>query len=509
MTGPSAPLVVIALDTGDHEMTGRWIAEGRLPAIAGLRRRGVWARTGGPETVCEYGMALSLFSGVSRRDHGYYYFRQLRAGTYDLETLRPPEIPPFWAHLAASGERVLVVDVPEIRPVRGLPGLQLADWATHHGSIHEPEAEPPELLERARSVFGPRIVTWGEGGDQDPARDRDVHARLLERVRRKGALCRHLLDDGPFDLVVIGFSETDLASHQFWRYRPEAAGSAPDDPLRHGIRDVYEAVDAEVGSLLAKLPGANVVILSLFGTQDQYPTSTLIESFLGQLGYHVPAARGEGGRRGLRPLELARRLAPESLRRRIANRLPAGIQEEILARKLRSETDWGRTTAFAVPSLFTSFVRVNLREREPRGSVSPGAEYDALLDRLEADLGRLRDADTGEPVIESVSRSTELFGTGPPEVLPDLFVEWKPGPRMISRVRHPGGTFHQPRPEFCPDSQERLYGFVTAAGPSIPAAGDVGQIDLLDLAPTFLSLLDRTAPPSMRGRDYFSSSTTS
>jgi predicted AlkP superfamily phosphohydrolase/phosphomutase len=414
-------------------------------------------------------------------------------------------VPPFWAGLRTTGERVLVVDVPDVRPVRGLPGLQLSDWATHHGSVNAPEAEPPELLDRVRSVFGPRIVIHGKP-ERTTEEDRDILARALDKVRRKGALCRSLLDDGPFDLIVIAFSETDLASHQFWRYRSERGGSGAAPDLQSAIRDVYEAIDAEIGRFLEELPEGNAFVLSLYGIQDQYPTSTLIESFLERLGYHVPAdgggdGQGSGGA-GLRSrgLGLARAVLPEAVRRRISRWLPAAAQEELLARKLEHGTDWSRTTAFAIPSLYTSFVRVNLAGREPNGIVGRGAEYAALLDRLEADLGKLTDADTGEPAIARVARTTELFGCEPHDALPDLFVEWTAGPRLMTRVLHPRAELHQHRPSYCPDSQEKLYGFVTGAGPAVPPGGDVGQIDLLDLAPTFLSLLQRPAPPEMRGR---------
>ena len=70
------------------------------------------------------------------------------------------------------------------------------------------------------------------------------------------------------------------------------------------------------------------------------------------------------------------------MRARISRRLPTRIQERLLADRFRADTDWQKTTAFAITALFTSFIRVNLRGREPRGVVAAGAEYNAVLDRL-------------------------------------------------------------------------------------------------------------------------------
>lgn len=500
------PLVILAMDTGDPDAIERWAGEGHLPTIRSLQERGAWGRTAGPQMICEYGVGLTLFSGVSRADHGYYYFRQLAPHSYALETVRPPveAAPPFWSRPGADGARVLVVDVPDFRPVPGLAGLQLANWATHHGSKHSPEAEPPDLLDDVRCIFGPRMVIHSEHNVTSAEGGR-LRTGLLERVRRKGALCRELLGRGPFDLIVIFFSDTDAASHAFWSHRPEVAGV--EAPFANAIRDVYAAIDAEMGSLLELLPvESNVCALSLYGIQDEYPTSTLIEAFLQQLGYHAGGANGGGAGNGeaggarVDPVGLARRLLPESLRQAISTRLPERFQERILADRLRSSTDWSRTTAFAIPSLFTSFVRINLRGREPRGIVAPGEEYDTILDRLAGDLALLVDESTGGPAVRRTARATDLFGGGPPASLPDLFVEWEPGPRMLTTVIHPRATLHQSRPAYCPDSQEKLTGFVAAAGPSIARSGAVGEIDLLDLAPTFLSLLGRPAPASMGGR---------
>ena len=97
----SPPLIVLGLDAGDPNFIQRWAEEGYLPTISKVMKRGCWARTTGPELISEHGTWVSLFSGISRSQHGYYYLRQLKPGSYDLHTVAGLDIhvPPFWSHL--------------------------------------------------------------------------------------------------------------------------------------------------------------------------------------------------------------------------------------------------------------------------------------------------------------------------------------------------------------------------------------------------------------------------
>lgn len=503
----SAPLVLLAMDTGDAGLIADWVAEGRLPTIGRLMERGCWGTTGGPETICEYGFGLTLFSGISRRDHGYYYFRQLEPGGYDIARVRPPidRAPPFWNALRGTERKALVVDVPDLRPIPGVPGLQLSDWATHHGSIYEPESEPPELVEDVRKRYGPRMKIHSDP-DSTPAQVLAGLEKLLARTAMKGELARDLLGRESFDLAAIFFSETDAASHYLWDYHTGV--KRDEDPqrgprLRDGLREAYESVDREMGAIVEQLsPDATVFVLSLYGYQDEYPAWGLIQSFLDELGYRVPRgpARVAGESRRLDPVAIARRIVPQRMREAISRRLLAGAQEKLLSSALRDGTDWERTVAFAVPSLYTSFVRVNLEGREPRGAVASGREYNDVLTRIEADLFQLVDPETNAAAVRAVSRAVDLFGGDPPERLPDLFVEWEPQPRLVTAVEHPRARITQSMPPYCPSGQEKLSGFFAAAGPGIGGRGALGEVDLLDLAPTFLALLGLSPTQEMSGR---------
>ncbi len=498
----TSPLVILGLDTGDFDCIRRWAQEGYLPTIASIMERGCWAKTTGPETVCEYGMGLTLFSGISRKDHGYYYFRQLKPETYKLQKVAPIHVkaPPFWSHLREGNKKVLIVDVPDIAPVRGLAGLQLSNWAMHH-SFSPPAAEPAELLEEVRRVFGPRMIIPVKP-KSTLQEDRHVYRCLLKRIEKKGELCRHLLSRDSFDLTVAFFSETDPASHYFWKYRCEAQNlenSGNKGELSNAIRNIYQAIDREMGLLLKQLPEeTNVVVCSLYGIQDEYPTSTLIESFLRQLGYQASPEKINAAKSSF--LERIRKLIPETWRFALSRHLPATVQERLLTDTLEQGTDWSKTIAFAIPSLFTSFVRVNLQGREPQGIVKPGEEYEKVLEQLEKDLKLLVDPQTGKPAVKRIARTTQLFHCDPPVSLPDLFVEWEPGPRFLDRVIHPKTVLVQKKPQYCPINQEKLSGFFAACGPSIPNHGDIGGVSLLDLAPTFLALMDEVNLESLSGK---------
>ncbi|MBW4495132.1 MAG: alkaline phosphatase family protein [Oscillatoria princeps RMCB-10] len=497
------PLIILGFDVGDLDSIQRWAKEGYLPAIASIMEKGCWGQTAGSELVCAYSVWASMFSGVSRNQHGYYYFRQLKPGTYDLQTVSETDakIRPFWSYLQGTDKKVAVIDAPDAHPMAGLKGIQLADWASHN-SPFPAAAEPEGLLEEVRRVFGPQMVVE-ETLNFDLAEDRQIYRLLLERMEKKGALCRHLLSRDSYDVIVIIFSESHIANHQFWRHRPEALlpNQTPEAPdLKDAIRDVLAALDREMGLILSQLPEeANVFILSETGMENQYPTTGLIEAFCRQLGYQ--AAPEPSGKKSLSVMDLVRKVLPEPVRVAISQRLLSREKREgLLADKFRNSTNWQKTKAFSIPSFYPSFVRVNLKGREPQGIVEPGAEYLGLLDQLEADLMQLKDPETGEPVVRRVERICDLFGGEPPAVLPDLFVQWKPATRFMERVIHPKAELRQQKPEFYRDSDHSHNGFIAAAGPSIQGRGAIGDVSLLDLAPTFLSLMGEPIPDRLKGK---------
>ena len=502
----AGPVVLLGFDAADPDLVEQWAREGKLPTMARLMARGTWARTGGEELLFEHAVWSTTLSGVSTARHGFHFFWQPVPGTYGLELKRGRDlgVTPFWTHLSGTGRSVLVLDPPDTDPVRGLPGLQVSEWATHS---HYPPltlaAEPATAVGEVRRAFGPREQI-GEKIGASMAEDRAIVDRLVARAARKGACVRALLEKGSYDLVVAVFAEAHTGGHQAWEYRRGAKGDGPraDQGMNDALLRLYRAVDDEIGRIVDALPPtATVFVTSSVGMYSQYPTEELLESFCRRLGYQatpMPAAsNAPAPRRSI--TSVLRGLVPERARNLVSRFLPFHVQARLLSEKFAASTDWSRTTAYAPPGYYTGCIRVNLRGREPNGIVSPGAEYDAVLARLEEDLRALRHPETGAPVIERTVRTREVFGGEVHPALPDLIVFWAEHDRPLLRVHHPRVELTQSPHAFHRGSHHTTEGMLVAAGPTVREQGRVTDVSPLALAPTLLTLLDVAPPSGMTG----------
>ncbi len=226
----------------------------------------------------------------------------------------------------------------------------------------------------------------------------------------------------------------------------------------------------------------NVCIVSSVGMEDDFPNAWLGEVLCRKLGYQAPPVRGSNS---FSPINIARSLLPELVRIALSERMSREQRERLLSDQLRHGTDWSRATAFSLPVSYTSFIRVNLKGREPQGVVERGKEYYKLLDEIERELHKLVDPVTESPAVHSVGRTAELFGYGPHTNLPGIFVECRPG-KFMERVRDPDAEIIQKKPEFIWRSDHSSHGFLAMSGPYVTKLGKIADVNVLDIAPTFL-----------------------
>lgn len=491
--GKATPLLIISVDGIQEKWLMDWINEGYLPTLATFIQTGSHGKIKGKDQFTEHGAELSLFSGLPRAEHGYYHFRKLQKERYEIQPANPhlTNAKPFWADLPKS-KKMAILDLTEVPLLKGANGIQLTNWLNHQSiTPHLPPATiPTNLLDEVRNIYGERAKTSEYQKNTTKEKDRKDYHIFLRQIKRKGKLISTLLQKDKFDLVVTSFYELHQASHRLWDYNPDKY-SGKDD-MKDCIKNLYIAIDKEIKAILDVLPtSTNVFITSTISMKSQYPTGELVDEFCKKLGYQKEFSNHSIARFSSKKLNIIRKLIPEPIRFKLSQRLGSVTQERLLSDNLKNTTDWANTVAFSQPTLYTGMIRINLKGRNPQGTINQGKEYVTLINKIKADLEQLINPVTGQKAVESITIPYEIYNQTIPQELPDLLVEWKENDLFIEKVEHPKATINQRKPDYYRNSWHYFEGFWAARGPDIRKDQEPKVKGVLDFALWFKTLASK------------------
>jgi predicted AlkP superfamily phosphohydrolase/phosphomutase len=496
-------MMLIGLDAADSRLVEKWCDEGILPALSFLRAKGVWISLSHDRPMPSASIWPSISSGTYPGQHGIYNGLQLVRGKQELGLVQPDECgqPPFWRTLDENGKVAIIIDVPFDYALRDFGGMQILDWGSYERH-YRPHSLPDEMLTEISKRFG--AYPFG----QEMSRNAPSSARHFSRVRAellagtavKGNAIRWLMSRRSWDFLMVVFSETHPAGHYFWGFHArgnrESVSSAVAE-FATTIKDVYRAADAEIGKIIESLDAKTaLVVLSGQGMGPNTAKWHLLPRMLSELG--LLAGKKESKNGGGRLARL-RESIPLSWRRSVSRRLPAALRDRLRLQWAHAGIDWARTRAFHLPTDLLGYVRVNLKGREPRGVVEPGAEYHEVCDRISDALVKLTDPQTGMPAVCEVYRTDQLYPGPQRHRLPDLIVSWQDehesgdGPArgidgMQSGAPDPRSGNHRPE------------GFAIFYGPGTRSCG-ASPAHIVDIAPTVLGYFGLKPPRGIDGRD--------
>jgi predicted AlkP superfamily phosphohydrolase/phosphomutase len=507
----SAPkkVLMIGLDAAEFTLVDRWMNEGALPNLARLRDRGAHGRLKSTAEWLAGSPWPSFYTSTTPDRHGMYHYLIWRPE--QMMHTRPAAewmpLKPFWRDLARAGRRVVALDVPLVYPPEEFPGLEISGWATYE-LIHPPASHPKDLLGGMEREFGrPRLET--ESTQLLSAEKLlEVRDQCVQNSVSVGKAAAALMTREPWDLFIACFSGMHRGGHGLWDESNLAGKPTPAQAaeLSDALKAVYAATDAEVGRLVeAAGPDATVIVFSLHGMGANVSRSDVMREMLAR----VLAGPHADGRPAVRPRlsDRLRALVPLSWRAKVKRRLPLSVQDRLTSFWRSGGIDWKQTQAFAPFSDLDGYVRVNLRGRESEGIVEPGEEARTLIDRIAEGLLSFVDADTGERVVGTTVRATDLYPDTETifRTIPDLMVGWAPSPaakhrRIVSPIF---GAIDWPMPGRHPQGRSgnhRPTGFMIAAGNGIAPGTMVQGAHILDLAPTVYALMSLSVPEHMQGR---------
>ena len=155
--------------------------------------------------------------------------------------------------------------------------------------------------------------------------------------------------------------------------------------------------------------------------------------------------------------------------------LPDALRHRLAQRVDTAAVDWPRTRAYCLPTDLEGHIRINLRGREPQGSVAPGPEYQRVCDELAAALEALTQPETGRRAVRAVLRTDDLY-PGPETRLPSRPHRALGRRGAVHRARIPGRRNRDRAVARRTPRHARAPGILIRAGRGAEGLGRVGHI---------------------------------
>lgn len=406
-------IAVLQFDAASARLLERLGGEDRLPNLEALRARGRRIELEGPAEHFPASAYQDLYRGVEVGEHGLFYPFQWSASRQAVRLAAEfGAPPPVWQRLADAGRGTLAIDPYECHPPARSEGVLVSGWGMRERVVLERWSRPAGRDRALRRRHGRPPDVTEVFGAQRAAELRRLRERFLAAPARVADAALELLAERRFDLVWLTFAAPHLAGHRLW-----------DDPDCLG--DLYAEVDAQLGRVLAALPGdADTIVCSVLGMDVNTSRADLLPEMLARVLGDAPASDGGGADSDSGGMWRLRAALSGRLRGAVAAALPDRVALELTSRLELRGVDWSATRAFAHPADNQGYVRLNLAGRERDGIVDP-AEAEELCATIAAGLADFRDPD-GQPAVASVDRvAGDREGAGA-DRLPDLVVRWRP-----------------------------------------------------------------------------------
>lgn len=439
-------------------------------------------------------MWATILTGRTPGSHGVFdYWQRSRDGSFfetrgsDIHGLR------IWDVFAKNAVQSGFINVPMTYPPPHSGGFFLSgqDAPGAHPSI----AFPRSLYSDITRLFGRYHHKDMFPGGQDKL----TYGRLLpNEVRWQTDLFEWLLRRNDWRFLMLYSSGTAFAQHYFWKEMEQG-----DEPVSDVVEQTYRAYDEMLGRVIAALdPDDTIFLMSECGA-GPITSGVHLNNWLCREGFLRYRSKKESQSWRAKFLAGCRTAAQRYLPKKLfyfANSLPvkSWIQGAIAADGI----DWSRTHAYH-RGKGEGNIYLNVAGRDRTGAL-PRSDYERVRTDIIERLRTLTDPSTGEPAAAAIHRREELYAGEYIASAPDLIVEWNgfrymPSESVSSR-REVFGDRTREYMKWPTSGSHRPEGILIISGKNVRPAALSRPVNLVDLAPTWLALLNCPLSNSMQGQ---------
>ncbi|NLG27439.1 MAG: phosphodiesterase [Chloroflexi bacterium] len=461
-------VLVIGLDcAGPQLVFDQW--RDQLPNMHHLMERGIYGDLVSSTPAITVPAWSSMLTSRDPGSLGIYGFRNRADYSYSklsIATGSAVKEKRVWDLLGEAGKQVIVQGVPQTYPVSPVNGCLVSCFLTP--SVQNQFTYPAELRQEIDRALDGRPYEFDVKDFRTENKD-----WLLQQIYAMNdiqfTVSRYLLDNKPWDFAMFVDMGVDRIHHGMWKYHDTTHPKhEPGNRYQFAIRDYYQHIDRQIGSLLQRIPDDTLVLtVSDHGVKGMMG-GLCVNEWLRREGLLVLSEEPSGN--GLLPFSSAK-------------------------------VDWSRTRVWGEGGYYAR-IFMNVRDREPQGVIDP-EQYEGERDALAARIEALPGPD-GSPLGTRVFKPQSIYQTVN-GIAPDLIVYWgNLAWRSVGSLGHPDiYTFENDTgPD---DANHAENGMFIVSGAQVRSKGQrVAARQLMDIAPTILRAYGLETPAAMQGHaiDY-------
>jgi predicted AlkP superfamily phosphohydrolase/phosphomutase len=474
--------LIIGIDGGTWQLFDDYLLENHMPNLNSLKTKGFRGKLRSTDPAITPPAWTTCITGCQPCKHGvidfqYYSFSEKRAKVTSSANCR---VPTMFEHLSKRGYKVACINVPWTYPCREVNGIVVAGFGMPglDAEFTYPKDFKQKLLSRIPDYI---VTTDADTSDRGSIEMLERNLKRFERcMEQRAEMASLVCEEIEPDIMMVEFQSIDAMGHIIWSYMDSATRNKFPEQWKK-ICKTLEKFDQAIGNVL-KLVGDSDAVVCVVSDHGLCRLKGVIRPnvFLREWGY------------------LKLDCGVRSIGAKFMRSLYKLSKNHAAAAKSRRPLNWKRTKAMLLIKGLAGHIYVNLENRNLKGTVKQGEEYEQLLDELRDKFLELKYPSTGEPLFVEAIRPGKLYDDGKMEneITEDLVLIPNNGYVTCDRIKK--DVTVKFLPEDLVDGNHHYEGMYVFSGPNIRKGEGPGHI--VDIFPTICASLGVELPAYIDGR---------
>lgn len=494
---------VFGVDGASPELINKYIQQGDIPNFEKLRNESAYGdlRTVFPPiTPCAW---TSFLTGKNPGKHGIYDFSVRKSQeNFDIVTSADVGSDTVYDLLNRHGKKVGSLGIPLTYPPTEVDGYMISGLPID--KINREKVYPSELWDDIQAWGGLSIHASTFTGDNEE----EYVKSHMDQIDQMEKVYFNLMDNHDLDLNIVLFPNTDTMAHWMWKYIDD---EHPDHPENNDYKDCLKNVYIRMDEILGKIRDRideddHLIVMSDHGFGPVHKNIYLNNLFREKNILNFKNKPLTLFRRGLletgitpdRGYRLVSKLGFEEYLIQSEQKENGGLFSKIASLPVLSENDidWENTEAFVRGNFGQIYLNESLE----------GKERENVIKKVKEILYEFKDPETGEKIIENVETKEERFHGPETGKAPDLLFFTK-DLKYMSWRHFEFGSNKKIKSGPSRTGHHKMDGIFHIQGPNISEGQELEGLNIIDVVPTILNLMDLPIPSDMDGeliKDAFS-----